>query len=125
MKFSRCQLQVSNMSLFKALLLVALTLLMFLPETPQGQGPGMKCLYAVGNYRNCTCGVKYRIVEKRCCSSEECLQPVLSTENLTCPFVCENGGTYDSNKKMCLCPPGHYGLCCEQGIHNSCLYMQN
>ena len=74
-----------------------------------------KCYYGVGQYRNCTCGIQYRILEKRCCSSEECQQPVLTTENFTCPFVCQNGGTYDAERKLCHCPESHHGLCCEQG----------
>ena len=83
--------------------------------TSQANEEKFKCLYAVGSYRDCTCGVKYRIVEKRCCSSEECLTPVITTENFTCPFVCQNGGTYDPNKNGCLCPSGYYGICCEEG----------
>lgn len=74
----------------------------------------LKCYYGVGQYRNCTCGIQYRILEKRCCSSEECQQPVLTTENFTCPFVCQNGGTYDAERKLCHCPASHHGLCCEQ-----------
>lgn len=73
------------------------------------------CGVAVGDYRNCTCGVQYRIVERRCCDDDECFLPEIITENLTCPFVCENGGTFDSAKNGCNCKDGYYGLCCEQG----------
>lgn len=85
--------------------------------TAHGQ---LECRYAIGDYRNCTCGVQYRIVEKRCCSPEECLRPHLSTENLTCTFVCENGGTFDQANRMCLCRPGYYGLCCQRGKKYNC-----
>jgi hypothetical protein len=53
-------------------------------------------------------------VEKRCCSSEQCLQPEITTENLTCPFVCQNGGIYDQQHRLCRCPKERYGLCCER-----------
>lgn len=74
-----------------------------------------KCYYGIGKYRNCTCGVQYRIVEKRCCSPEECQQPVLTTENFTCPILCQNGGEYDAETKRCHCPENRYGPCCAQG----------
>lgn len=74
--------------------------------------PDQQCLFAVGDYRNCTCGVEYRIVEQRCCSSESCLEPILTTENLTCPFVCENGGT--NVGCVCSCRDGYYGISCER-----------
>ena len=81
--------------------------------------PDQQCLFAIGDYRNCTCGVEYRIVEQRCCSSESCLEPILTTENLTCPFVCENGGTNVGNY-LCSCRDGYYGVFCERGKY---IYM--
>ena len=96
-----------NIRIPAAILLVAV---FFQPTSSQ---PG--CVFAVGDYRNCTCGVQYRIVEKRCCDDELCQQPLIRTENLTCPFHCMNGGTFDAARRQCLCTPGYYGLCCQIG----------
>lgn len=74
-----------------------------------------ECLYAVGRYRNCTCGVEHRIIEQRCCTSEICSRPVLTSENFTCPFECSNGGTFDPVNRQCLCATGFYGACCHKG----------
>ena len=81
-------------------------------------GQQERCFYAIGDYRNCTCGVQYRIVEKRCCSPELCTKPVLTTENLKCPsgFECQNGGTFDDVNNRCRCKEGYYGLCCHKGV---------
>ena len=73
------------------------------------------CQSAVGGYRDCTCGVQYRDVEERCCSVRTCLQPVVFTENMTCPFQCLNNGTYIAEDHLCQCTNGRYGLCCEKG----------
>ena len=73
------------------------------------------CQSAVGEYRDCTCGVQYRDVEERCCSVRTCLQPVVLTENMTCPFQCLNNGTYIAEDHRCQCTNGRYGLCCEKG----------
>ena len=73
------------------------------------------CQSAVGGYRDCTCGVQYRDVEKRCCSVRTCLQPVVFTENMTCPFQCLSNGTYIAEDHLCQCTEGRYGLCCEKG----------
>lgn len=75
----------------------------------------LACQRAVGGYRDCTCGVQYRDVEERCCSSQTCLQPFVFTENMTCPFQCMNNGTYISDVNLCQCTEGGYGLCCEKG----------
>lgn len=73
------------------------------------------CKKYVGEYRDCTCGVQYRDFEERCCSEMECKKPMVGTENLTCPFSCQNGGAYDSAYEYCSCPEGYSGLCCETG----------
>ena len=96
-----------NIRIPAAILLVAVFL------QPTSSQPG--CVFAVGDYRNCTCGVQYRIVERRCCDDELCQQPLIRTENLTCPFHCMNGGTFDAARRQCLCTPGYYGLCCQIG----------
>ena len=75
----------------------------------------MTCQTAVGDFRDCTCGVRYRDLEQRCCSGSTCLKPVALSENFTCPFICENGGTYNAERSYCLCPEGYGGLCCEKG----------
>eukprot|EP00731_Ephydatia_muelleri_P038366 Em0734g2a len=72
------------------------------------------CYNYVGGYRDCTCGVQYRDLETRCCSEMECEMPIVWTENLTCPFVCQNGGTFDFTYEHCSCPEGYSGLCCEK-----------
>ena len=74
-----------------------------------------ECRFAIGDYRNCTCGVQYRTIEQRCCDSESCLPPVITTENLTCPFQCLNGGTFDVENNLCRCRFGYFGLCCQKG----------
>lgn len=74
-----------------------------------------QCLRFRGQYRDCTCGVKYRDEEERCCNSHTCLEPELSSQNLSCPFVCQNGGVFDDQLRSCSCQPGFFGLCCELG----------
>eukprot|EP00731_Ephydatia_muelleri_P027681 Em0019g554a len=74
----------------------------------------MTCQIAVGDFRDCTCGVQYRDMEKRCCSDLTCLKPVALSENFTCPFVCANGGSYSAETNQCLCAEGYGGLCCEK-----------
>lgn len=68
-----------------------------------------------GTFRDCTCGVRYRDEEVRCCNSETCEEPELISRNRTCPFLCQNGGEFDAKNRECDCPPGFFGLCCERG----------
>ena len=79
-------------------------------------GQDEQCGYSIGDYRDCTCGVQYRIVEKRCCTSEMCTLPTITTENFTCPFMCQNGGNL-INQDRCECTQGYYGVCCERGMY--------
>ena len=87
-------------------------------------GAEQKCFYARGAYRDCTCGVQYRIIEKRCCSTELCLLPTFTTENLTCPFQCQNGGIFDDVNNLCRCTDGYYGLCCHKGALQRAIIKQ-
>lgn len=66
----------------------------------------------VGTYRDCLCGVMHRDVETRCHDEQTYYQPILTQENLTCPFQCLNGGVLINNK-LCSCGPSAHGLCCE------------
>lgn len=86
-------------------------------------GQDEQCGYAIGDYRDCTCGVQYRIVEQRCCTSETCTQPNVTSENITCPFMCQNGGNVVTQSRRCECTQGYYGLCCERGSFISTIYI--
>lgn len=77
------------------------------------------CQRLVGEYRDCTCGAQYRDIEQRCCSDQTCLQPVVLTENMTCPFQCLKNGTYYPKDHLCQCSEGNYGMCCERGKNAS------
>ena len=74
-----------------------------------------ECPRYVGSFRDCTCGVSFRDEEVRCCTPDTCQAPQLSSTNLTCPFVCQNGGMFNPEQRDCSCPRGFYGLCCERG----------
>ena len=73
------------------------------------------CTQIVGSYRDCTCDVKYRDVERQCQDELTYYQPIVSQQNLSCQFQCINGGELFENK-YCSCPPSAHGLCCEVRI---------
>ena len=66
----------------------------------------------VGTYRDCLCGLMWRDVETHCQDDFTYYQPILTQENLTCPFQCLNGGVFVNNKR-CSCGQKAHGLCCE------------
>lgn len=79
-------------------------------------GFGTSCPRFVGKYRDCTCGVEYRDIEERCCNSFTCYEPVLRSENFSCTFECQNGGTRNTRGgRPCFCQKGYHGICCQKG----------
>lgn len=74
-----------------------------------------QCPHWRGKFRDCTCGVRYRDEEVRCCNPETCEEPDMFSRNRTCSFRCQNGGKFDAINRECSCPPGFFGLCCERG----------
>ena len=79
----------------------------------------LNCTDVIGEYRDCTCGIKYRDVETRCQDEHTYYQPVFSQQNLSCTFSCLNGGSYDALNRRCSCSTSQnpiamsHGLCCE------------
>lgn len=69
------------------------------------------CTQVVGTYRDCLCGAMYRDVETHCQDNNTYYQPILTQQNLSCPFQCLNGGELYQNS--CICPQQSHGLCCE------------
>ena len=85
---------------------------------------GTTCARFVGQYRDCMCSVKYRDVEERCCDRYTCFQPILRSENFTCPMECQNGGTRIAGSRPCLCRSGYHGLCCQKGTTELIPYIR-
>ena len=99
---------------FKPCLLIIL--LAVLQQVVGISGFGTSCPRFVGKYRDCTCGVEYRDIEERCCNSLTCYEPVLRSENFSCTFECQNGGTRNTRGgRPCFCQKGYHGICCQKG----------
>ena len=80
------------------------------------------CPRWTGRFRDCTCGVSYGDEEVRCCTADTCQEPQLFSHNRTCrPFLCQNGGQFNSQRRDCDCQPGFFGLCCERGELERCI----
>ena len=84
-------------------ILLTLSLLMY-AEAVQN------CSVTVGTYRDCLCGLMWRDIETLCHDELTYLQPILTQENLTCPFECLNNGIPFENGCHCIKAHGH---CCE------------
>ena len=110
MKFARRNSRGSFRKTAKLLCctLLALPLIMY----AEGQGARNCSAPIVGTYRDCMCGIMWRDVETHCHDDWTYYQPILTQENLTCPFQCLNGGVFVNNKQ-CSCGQGAHGLCCE------------
>lgn len=99
----------------RSLVAILLNLALILSIADSDSDEDLQCGTWRGSYRDCTCGVKYRDSEQRCCNEQTCFQPTFKFENLSCTFQCENGGKFDTRVRACDCPEGYYGRCCEQG----------
>ena len=73
------------------------------------------CVRWTGQFRDCTCSVMRRDIEDNCRNEYTYFEPVVFQDKRACPFVCENGGTYDERAHFCHCKDGYRGLCCESG----------
>ena len=116
---TRNSLQWSSSSKVAILLYYALVFSMLQLQMPATADAALSCSDIVGEYRDCTCGIKYRDVETRCQDEHTYYQPVFSQQNLSCNFTCLNGGSYDSLNRRCSCSTPQnpiatsHGLCCE------------
>ena len=69
--------------------------------------------------RDCTCGrLRYDIEDQ--CQDELTYyeQTFKHIQTSSCPFICENGGTYfktSEGVQGCNCKEGYHGACCEIG----------
>ena len=73
------------------------------------------CKEWVGTTRDCTCGARVKDFEEICQDESTYFQPKVWQERRVCDFKCENGGMYDEQRNMCICPQGYHGLCCQIG----------
>ena len=71
-------------------------------------------------YRDCTCGVQYRDIEKHCQDDYTYFKPLLRYETLECEFECQNGGIKHvldpvAEIYLCDCRGRGFGECCQKG----------
>lgn len=77
-------------------------------------------IWEARRYRDCTCGVQYRDIEKHCQDDHTYFQPLLRYESLECEFECQNGGIRHvldpiDEVYLCDCRRRGFGECCQKG----------
>lgn len=101
----------------KALTIAALSVLILINFSTTGSSKTCQT-WRGKDFRDCTCGVKYRDYERNCEDSNTYYDPELTQPTHICPFKCENDGQLfhlGHNHYYCNCKPGFGGRCCETG----------